>query len=215
MLHRGPDLHFFESDSAQASLSGIFSWRLPNGGASPAPTEPKRVCAFSRGVLTSPTHACFLTNRSSSSGAAKSATSFITSWSDTLDKSGLFDTGAPDDDQCAPDESVALQEAVELTEPVSRHTLSSFYISEPPLRVVLVSICAPVPACAPRCVPQSLAPCQTPPLLTPYVRECKQGMQLSGSTSSVLVASANYCDGLAVCHAERAAMCAAPYPDPH
>ena len=120
------------------------------------------MCAFSRGVLTSPTHACFLTNRSSSSGAAKSATSFVTSWSDTLDKSGLFDTGAPDDDQCAPDESVALQEAVELTEPVSRHTLSSFYISEPPLRVVLVSICvtrssvfASVCAAEPRTVPNT------------------------------------------------------------
>ena len=76
-----------------------------------------------------------LANRSYSSGTAEVATKIVTSWSNALDapnedQCGLFDVGAPtndqcgpldapNDNQCAPKESVvALPEAFELTEPV-------------------------------------------------------------------------------------------------
>ena len=73
--------------------------------------------------------------RSFSSGTAEVATKTVASWSDALDapnedRCGLFDVGAPrydqcgpldapNDNQCAPDESVvASPEAFEQTEPV-------------------------------------------------------------------------------------------------
>ena len=42
----------------------------------------------------------FLANRSYSSGAAEVATKTVTSWSNALNESGLFDIDAPNDDQC-------------------------------------------------------------------------------------------------------------------
>ena len=76
-----------------------------------------------------------LANRSYSSGTAEVSTKTVTSWSNALDahnedQCGLFDVGAPNyydqckpfapnDNQCAPDESVvASPEAFEPTEPV-------------------------------------------------------------------------------------------------
>ena len=88
------------------------------------------------------THAYPLTYRSFSNGAAEAAPKTVGGWSNALDGPGLFDidapndgqcglldVGAPSDDQdkpfapndnqCAPEESVlALPEAFELTEPV-------------------------------------------------------------------------------------------------
>ena len=91
------------------------------------------------------THAYPLTNRSFSNGAAEAAPKTINGFSNALDGPGLFDVGAPSDDQCglfdvgapnyydqckpfapndnqyAPDESVvASPEAFEQTEPVRR-----------------------------------------------------------------------------------------------
>ena len=83
-------------------------------------------------------HAYPLTNRSFSDGAAEAAPKTVGGWSNALDGPGLFDIDAPNDDQCglfdvgahsdeqrkpfapndnrcAPDESVG---AFELTEPV-------------------------------------------------------------------------------------------------
>ena len=68
--------------------------------------------------------------RSDSSGTAEVATKTVTSWSNTLDGSGLFEIGAPSYDQCglfdalndnkhAPNESVAASpEAHKLIDPV-------------------------------------------------------------------------------------------------
>ena len=88
-------------------------------------------------------HAHLLTNRSFSDGAAEMAPKTVSSWSsNALDGPGLFDIDAPDDDQCglfdvgapgydqrepfapndnqcAPDESVVASPGTfELTEPV-------------------------------------------------------------------------------------------------
>ena len=77
-------------------------------------------------------------------GAAEVATNTVSSWSNALDKPGLFDINAPDDqcglfdvgarsydqrgpidapndNQCALKESLALPKAFELTDPVCRY----------------------------------------------------------------------------------------------
>ena len=116
----------------RAALPGAFPLEPPTPSS-----------ARSRSGLSSLTHAYrLLTNRSFSNGAAEAAPKTVGGWSNTLDEPGLFDIDAPNDDQCglfdvgahsddqrkafapndnqcAPDESVvASPEAFEQTEPV-------------------------------------------------------------------------------------------------
>ena len=110
--------------------------------AAPPFTPPTPPLACSLSGPSPLTHAYPLTYRSFSNGAAEAAPKTVGGWSNTLDEPGLFDidapndgqcglldVGAPSDDQdkpfapndnqCAPEESVlALPEAFELTEPV-------------------------------------------------------------------------------------------------
>ena len=75
-------------------------------------------------------HAYLLANRS---GAAEMAAKTVASWSNAFgiidapndDQCGMFDVGAPNYDQSAPNESAALLEAFKLIDPVRiRHRSS-------------------------------------------------------------------------------------------
>ena len=71
----------FEFDAAGRSFGHFLSEPPPRGGA----------CRFG------PTQTYLLANRS---GAAEVATKTVSSWSNALDKPGLFEINAPNDDQC-------------------------------------------------------------------------------------------------------------------
>ena len=130
------------SKAAPFSSLGIRCGSRSSGSVSLYATHPP-ILARSRSGPSPLTHAYrLLTNRSFSNGAAEAAPKTVGGWSNALDGPGLFDIDAPNDDQCglldvgahsvdqrkpfapndnqcAPDESVvASPEAFEQTEPV-------------------------------------------------------------------------------------------------